>query len=232
MTTPQTTPGREPVFEYSRNQEIAHALIHGFGAGLGVAALTLMVVFAAMAETGAVWKVVSASLFGATIILLYLTSTLYHAAQTERTKRALEIFDHMAIYLLIAGSYTPFALVTLRGYRPWIGWTVFGVVWGLAVAGIVFKAFTTGRFRFVSTMLYIGMGWIVLFTLKPLITSLPKGGLWWLVGGGLLYTAGTVFYLWRRLSFSHAVWHAFVLAGTVCHFFCVFFYVILDKAVR
>jgi len=217
---------RAPVFEYSVGQEIAHAITHGIGALLGIAALVLMVVFAAIAETGVAWKVVSASLFGATIILLYLTSTLYHALHNERAKIVFETFDHMAIYLLIAGSYTPFALVTLREYKPWMGWTVFGVIWGLAVLGIVFKAFTTGRFRFVSTMLYIGMGWIVLFTIVPLFRSLPTSGLWWLGGGGLLYTLGTVFYLWRRLSISHAVWHMFVLAGTICHFFAVFFYVV------
>ncbi len=214
------------LFEYTPRQELAHALTHGIGAALGVAALTLMIVCAAQSPNGVAWKVVSAALFGTTIILLYLTSTLYHAAQSPRMKSVLEVFDHMAIYLLIAGSYTPFSLVTLREYRPWIGWTVFGVIWGLTIAGIVFKAFTTGRFRFVSTMLYIVMGWIILFTLKPLIVSLPRPGLYWLVGGGLLYTAGTIFYLWRRLSISHAVWHAFVLAGTICHFFCVFLYVI------
>jgi hemolysin III len=216
--------GKNPaVFEYTAGQETAHAIVHGIGAGLGVAALALMVVRASFAEAGVAWKVVSASLFGATIILLYLASTLYHALWTERAKKLFEIFDHQAIYLLIAGSYTPFTLVTLRG---WVGWAVFGVIWGLAILGIVFKAFTAGRFRLASTLLYIGMGWIVLVTLRPLIVNLSRGGLWWLGVGGLLYTAGTVFYLWRRLSFSHAVWHAFVLAGTVCHFFCVFFHVI------
>ena len=222
----KTTTRNPLVFEYTVGQEVSHAITHGIGAALGVAALVLMIVMAARAETGVAWKVVGASLFGATIILLYLTSTLYHALFHERAKVLFEIFDHQAIYLLIAGSYTPFTLVTLREYRPWIGWTVFGVIWGLAALGIVFKVFTTGRFKVVSTLLYVGMGWVVLFTLKPLLVSLPRAGLLWLGGGGLLYTAGTVFYLWRRLSFSHAVWHMFVLAGTICHFFCVFLHVL------
>ena len=220
-------PKRDPrVFEYSVGQEVSHAITHGIGAALGVAALVLMIVFAARAETGVVWRVVGASLFGATIILLYLTSTLYHALFHEKAKVVFEIFDHQAIYLLIAGSYTPFALVTLREYSPWVGWTVFGVIWGLAVLGIIFKVFTTGKFKVISTLMYVGMGWVALFTLKPLIASLPAAGLAWLGIGGLLYTAGTVFYLWRRLSISHSIWHMFVLAGTICHFFCVFFHVI------
>ena len=214
------------VFEYSVGQEIAHAVTHGIGAALGVAALVLMVVRAARLESGVAWNVVCATLFGAAIILLYLTSCLYHALFHERAKVVFEIFDHQAIYLLIAGTYTPFSLVTLREYKPWIGWTVFGVVWGLAVLGIVFKAFTAGKFRLISTLLYIGMGWIVIFTIKPLLAILPREGLWWLGAGGFFYTAGTVFYLWRRLRASHTIWHLFVLAGTICHFFCVFFHVI------
>jgi len=218
---------RDPhVFEYSVGQEVSHAISHGIGAALGVAALVLMIVRAARLDTGVAWNVVGASLFGATIILLYLTSTLYHALFHEKAKVLFEIFDHQAIYLLIAGSYTPFSLVTLREYKPWIGWTVFGVIWGLAVMGIVFKVFTTGKLRLFSTLLYIGMGWVVIFTLKPLLEQLDRGGLYWLAAGGFFYTAGTVFYLWRKLRASHTIWHLFVLAGTICHFFCVYLHVI------
>jgi len=223
-TLPKT---RNPlVFEYSVGQEVSHAVTHGLGAALGIAALVLMIVRAAHLDSGVAWNVVGASLFGATIILLYLTSTLYHALFHEKAKVIFEIFDHQAIYLLIAGSYTPFALVTLREHKPWIGWTVFGVIWGLAVLGIVFKVFTAGKLRLLSTLLYVGMGWVVIFTIKPLLASLPAAGIAWLAAGGFFYTAGTAFYLWRKLRASHTIWHLFVLTGTICHFFCVFFHVI------
>jgi hemolysin III len=214
--------------DYSVKEEIAHSAIHALGSHLGAAMLALMVVFGAQSGTQVPWKIVSGAIFGATIILLYTVSSVYHAVTHQRSKQILEVCDHMAIYFLIAGSYTPFALVTLRQSHPVVAWTIFGVVWGLALAGVVFKFFTTGRLRFVSTLTYIGMGWIVVIAVKPLMDTLPAAGLVWLLLGGGLYTLGTVFYLWRLMPFHHAVWHLFVLAGTLCHFFCVLLYVMMN----
>ncbi len=213
--------------DYTVIEEISHSAIHALGSHLGAAMLALMVVFGAQSGSQVPWKVVSGAIFGTTIILLYTVSSVYHAVMHQRTKQILEVCDHMAIYFLIAGSYTPFALVTLRQSHPVVAWTIFGIVWGLALAGVVFKFFTAGRLRFVSTLIYIGMGWMVVIAIKPLMDSLPVAGLVWLLLGGFLYTLGTVFYLWRLMPFHHAVWHLFVLAGTFCHFICVLFYVMM-----
>ncbi len=206
---------------YSPREELAHALTHGVGVGLSIAGLVLLVV--ASARFGDAWQVTSSAIFGATLVLLYTASTLYHSFRSEHLKAVLRKFDHAAIFLLIAGTYTPFVLVTLRG--AW-GWSLFGVIWGLAVAGVVLKFWFTGRFRVVSTLIYLGMGWLVLIALKPLVAALPRGGLAWLFAGGVCYTAGTLFYLWKRLPYHHAVWHVWVLAGSVCHWVSVFSYVI------
>ena len=214
--------------DYSIPEEICNSAVHAVGSHLGAAMLALLVVFGAQSGTHVPWKVVSGAVFGASIILLYTVSSVYHAVTHARAKRVLEVCDHMAIYFLIAGSYTPFALVTLRESHPAAAWTIFGVVWGLALTGVVFKFFTTGQLRFVSTLTYIGMGWIVVIALKPLMEALPAAGLVWLLLGGGLYTLGTVFYLWRLMPFHHAVWHLFVLAGTLCHFFAVLFYVMMN----
>lgn len=213
--------------EYSVTEEISHSAIHAIGSHLGAAMLALMVVFGAQSGTQVPWKVVSGAIFGASVILLYTVSSVYHAVTNPRAKKILEICDHMAIYFLIAGSYTPFTLVTLRAAHPAIAWTIFGIVWGLTVIGVVFKVFMTGKLRILSTVAYIGMGWIVIFAVKPLLATLPFAGFVWLMIGGGLYTLGTVFYLWRIMPFHHAVWHLFVLGGTICHFFCVFFYVMM-----
>ncbi len=213
--------------DFSPAEEISHSAIHAVGSHLGAAMLALLVVFGAQSGTQVPWKVVSGAVFGASIILLYTVSSVYHAVTHRRVKQMLEVCDHMAIYVLIAGSYTPFTLVALRPAHPAIAWTVFGIVWGLAAAGVVFKVFFTGRLRVVSTLAYIGMGWIVVFAIKPLMDTLPVAGLVWLLVGGGLYTLGTVFYLWRLMPFHHAVWHLFVLAGTFCHFICVLFYVMM-----
>jgi len=154
---------------------------------------------------------------------LYLASTLYHSFTNERIKRIFKILDHSAIYLLIAGTYTPFTLVPLHGV---LGWTVFGVVWGLAVIGIVLKVFFAGRFNIVSTLCYLGMGWFIIFAIKPLIATVPALGMTWLLVGGLFYTLGSIFYLWKRIPFNHAIWHLFVLAGSISHFIAVFFYIL------
>ena len=213
--------------DYSIAEEISHSAIHAIGSHFGAAMLALLVVFGAQSGTQVAWKVVSGAVFGATIILLYTVSSVYHAVTHQRSKQILEVCDHMAIYFLIAGSYTPFTLVTLRESYPVVAWTIFGIVWGLTIAGVIFKIFTTGKLRFVSTLAYIGMGWIFVLAIKPLMACLPAAGLVWLVIGGGLYTLGTVFYLWRLMPFHHAVWHLFVLAGTFCHFICVLFYVMM-----
>ncbi|HQY05181.1 MAG TPA: hemolysin III family protein [Lacunisphaera sp.] len=206
---------------YTAREELANSLTHGLGAVLSVAGLVLLVVFAA--RHGDAWHVVSTAIFGTTLVLLYTASTLYHSLRGERLKQRLQKFDHAAIFLLIAGTYTPFVLVPLRG--PW-GWSLFGIVWGLAIVGVALKFWFAGRFKLVSTLIYIGMGWLVVIAIKPLMAALPAGGVKLLVAGGLCYTGGAVFYLWKRLPYHHAVWHLFVLGGSACHWAAVFCYVV------
>lgn len=208
-------------YTYTRKEEIANAVTHGIGALLSLSALAVLVVFAAL--NGDARHVVSFTIFGVTMLLLYVSSTLVHSFPEGKVKDLFEIFDHASIYLFIAGTYTPFTLVVLRGA---LGWTLFGVVWGIALAGVVFKAFFTKKFLFTSTLLYIAMGWIVIIAWKPLTAALSPEGLWLLVAGGVAYTIGTVFYVWRGFPFHHMVWHLFVLAGSVLHFFAVLFYVL------
>jgi len=195
-----------------RGEELANMLTHGVGALASAIAVPLLVVIAVY--DGNAWDIFSVSLFGATLLLLYLASTLYHGARNPKVKARLKVFDHCAIYLLIAGTYTPFALGVLRG--AW-GWSLFGVIWGFAVAGVTFKLFFAGRFRLASTLVYIGMGWLVLVAAGPLIRSASPIALVWLTAGGIAYTAGTPFYQLGRFRFAHAVWHGFVLAGSACH---------------
>jgi hemolysin III len=224
-------PGRQAGHEFrvsetsSAREDFADAVTHGAGAVLSVAGLVLLVVFSA--RNGGAWHVTSTAIYGATLVLLYTASTLYHSFRDEATQRLLRKFDHAAIFLLIAGTYTPFSLVTLRG--PW-GWTMFGIVWGLAVAGVTLKFWFTGRFRVASTVLYLAMGWLVLIALRPLVAALPRGGLGWLFAGGACYTLGTIFYLMRRMPYHHAVWHLWVLAGSACHWVAVFVYVVPGRA--
>jgi hemolysin III len=214
--------------EFSIAEEIAHSSTHAMGSHLGAAMLALMVVFAAQSDLLTVWKVVSAAVYGSSIILLYSVSSLYHALINPKAKRIMEVCDHMAIYFLIAGSYTPILLVALRPDYPILAWTLFGIVWGMAMVGIVMKIFITGRFRIVSTLAYIGMGWVAVIGGGPLLKTMDSGGIMWLVLGGALYTLGTIFYIWRFMPFHHVIWHLFVLAGTICHFFCILFHVIID----
>ena len=213
--------------DYSVTEEISHSAIHAIGSHLGAAMLALMIVFGVQSGTHVPWKVVSGAVFGSSIILLYTASSVYHALTHERAKQIMEIFDHIAIYFLIAGTYTPFTLVTLRESNPVIAWTIFGVVWGIALIGSITKINNTGKWRKLSTLAYILMGWIVVIAIKPLIAAMPLGGLLLLLAGGLLYTLGTVFYLWRIMPFHHAVWHLFVLGGTLCHFLCIQLYVMM-----
>ena len=213
-TTTRTT-------RYSVGEEIANSLTHGVGALLAIGGLAVLVTLAAL--RGDVWHVVSCSIYGGAMVVLYTASTLYHGITAPRAKNALQVFDHASIFLLIAGTYTPFTLVTLRG--PW-GWSLFGTVWGLAVAGIILEIAFPRRWPALALTLYIAMGWVVVVAVKPLLAVLPTGGLVLLVLGGLSYTAGIGFYAWRRLPYGHAIWHLFVLAGTIFHFFAVLFYVV------
>lgn len=204
------------VSTYSPEEERANALTHAFGTLVAaIAGLVLVVIAARHADP---WRIVSASVFAASMVALYLASTLYHFATQPARKARLKVLDHCAIYLLIAGTYTPFTLMGLRGM---LGWTLFGAIWALAAIGIVFKLFLTGRFRVLSTLIYIAMGWLVMIAYKPVIAALDPWSLRWLIAGGVAYTLGTVFYLRTSMRYSHAIWHLFVIAGTVCHFIAV-----------
>jgi hemolysin III len=202
--------------EPSIRAEIANALTHGLGATAALAGGAVMITLAAL--YGDAWQLGSAIVFGISLLLLYLASTLYHAIQHPIVKGRLKVFDHCAIYLLIAGTYTPFTLIGLRG--PW-GWGLFAAIWALAVAGIVFKLFYTGRFKLLSTIIYIAMGWLVIVAAKPLLNALDASTLGWLLAGGICYTLGTVFYHRPSLKYSHAIWHLFVVGGSVCHYIAV-----------
>lgn len=199
-----------------RREELWNAITHGAGVVASLAGGAVLVTLAAV--HGDAWKLVGAAVFVATLVLLYTASTLYHAATSAAARASLKVLDHCAIFLLIAGTYTPFTLVSLRG--PW-GWWLFGLVWGLAALGIVFKLFCTGRFRLVSTLLYVALGWMVVVAYRPLLDALPPATLGWLVAGGLSYTAGALFYLNRRMPYAHGIWHLFVLGGSACHYAAV-----------
>jgi len=201
--------------------ETANAITHGIGVLLAIAALVLLVVFASM--HGNAWHIVSFSVYGATLVLLYLASTLYHSIQKPRLKAILRVVDHSAIFLLIAGTYTPFTLVTLRDSG---GWVMFGVIWGLALLGIAYKIFFINRHVVISTLFYLLMGWLIVFSISDLVAALPFNGIVLLAAGGLSYTLGMFFYAGRERLLMHAVWHLFVLGGSICHFFAIFFYVL------
>ncbi|MBM9616927.1 hemolysin III family protein [Desulfobulbus rhabdoformis] len=207
---------------YTPKEERANSWTHGFGTALAVAGLVILVVFSCL--YGTVWHVVSCSVFGASLILLYLASTLYHAVPHKNAKEILRIIDHAAILILIAGTYTPISLVSLRG--PW-GWSLFGAIWGLALLGIVIETTWLRRYRAAMIGLYVTMGWAVVVAVKPMLRNIEQGGLWLLLSGGLAYTGGIVFYLWRRLPFNHAIWHLFVLAGSILHYCAILFYIVL-----
>jgi hemolysin III len=203
----------------SAGEELANSLSHGAGFLAALAATPFLLAEAARA--GAVANVVGAAVFAATVMLAYLASTIYHAVPWPRAKRVLRAVDHGSIFLLIAGTYTPFTLGVLRG--GW-GWTLFGMVWTLALAGVVMKAMGGVRFRKVSIVVYLAMGWLVLIAIGPLLERMPAGGLAWLVAGGLAYTGGVLFYALDRYRYCHFVWHLFVVAGTACHFVAVMGY--------
>jgi len=206
-------------------EEIANAITHGIGAGLSVAGLTLLVTLATV-RSGDVWHIVSFSIYGTTLVLLHLASTLYHSFQVPRVKLVFKIIDYGSIYLLIAGTYTPFLLISLRGV--W-GWALLGVIWGLAVAGIVARSLFIGRFRKLSVLTYVLMGWLCVIAFKEMLARIPFGGLILLVAGGIVYMLGIIFYAWKKLPYNHAIWHLFVMGGSICHYFAVLFY-LLPKA--
>jgi len=206
---------------YSAREEIAHTVTHGIGMMLSMGGLAILVVFSSL--YGDVWHILSTSIYGATLILLYTASTLYHGVSHQNTKKILQRLDHAAIFLLIAGTYTPFTLVNLRG--NW-GWTLFGLVWCIALAGIALELFSEKRNKRLSISLYLGLGWLGLIAIKPMLTSVEVGGLLLLLAGGLCYSLGVIFYVWKKLAYHHAIWHLFVLTGSALHFFSVLFYVI------
>lgn len=201
---------------HAAREEIANALTHGLGATAALAGGAVLITLAAL--HGNRWQLASAIVFGACLVLLYVASTLYHASQHPTTKARLKVFDHCAIYLLIAGTYTPFTLIGLRG--PW-GWSLFAAIWALAVAGVAFKLFFTGRFKLLSTAIYIAMGWLVMVAIKPLLAALDDWTFGWMLAGGLSYTLGTAFYHRPSLRYSHAIWHLFVVGGSACHYIAV-----------
>ncbi|HET8763594.1 MAG TPA: hemolysin III family protein [Rhodanobacter sp.] len=206
---------------YHRGDELASSVLHGIGIVLSIGGLATLVAFAAL--HGGARAVTASAVYGATLVLLYTASTLYHAIPLMRAKPVLRTLDHMAIYLLIAGTYTPFTLMALSG--AW-RWGLFAAVWTLAVIGGVLELGWFRRYRYLAVLLYVGMGWIGMLAFKPLAAELQAGGMTLLIAGGLAYTLGVPFYLWRRLPFQHALWHAFVLAGSVLHYFAVLLYVL------
>ncbi|HXF39264.1 MAG TPA: hemolysin III family protein [Blastocatellia bacterium] len=206
-------------------EELANGITHGVGLALSIVGLVVLLVLSIL--RGNAWHIAGCTTFGVTLVLLYTASTLYHTFHTPRLNRILKILDHAAIYLLIAGTYTPFTLVNLRGF--W-GWTLFSLVWGLALFGIAWKLIHVERFPIVSTVVYVAMGWIALIAVKPLLAAIPIWGVAWLLAGGLFYTVGVAFYATKRIPYNHAIWHVFVMAGSICHYFAVMFYVLPNAA--
>lgn len=210
---------RSPLCD-SHREEVASLLTHAAGALLSVVALIIMLALA----DGDPLKILSAAVFGSSLILLYSSSTLYHFFTSPRWKARFQALDHACIYLLIAGSYTPVTLITLRGTT---GWWLFGTVWSLALVGVLMKTLRKGkRDHWISTALYLAMGWLVVFALGPLMKNLPMAGVWWLVAGGVAYSFGIIFFAWRKLPFNHAIWHLFVLSGSACHVLAITRYVL------
>lgn len=206
---------------YPPLEEKWNIISHGAGFALSVLALVLLI-FRAY-ELGDLKHMIGFSIFGASMVLLYAASTFYHSAKTNLLRYRLNILDHASIYVLIAGTYTPFALITISGTT---GWTILVIVWTMAVAGIILKLFYTGRYNLLSTIMYVVMGWLIVFAIQPLVENMPGAGLWWLFGGGISYTLGAVIFMRDRLPFNHAVFHLLVLLGTFCHFISIYFYTI------
>lgn len=210
---------RLPIVSFK--EELVNSVTHGLGLVLSVAGFITLVVMAL--SGGDVWQITSLTIYGASLTILYAASTLYHSVKTGKWKYYMRIFDHASIYVLIAGSYTPFALVTIREEG---GLTLFTVMWVLTLIGIVFKLFFVHKFNFISTILYICMGWMAVLVYEPMLANLPMNGLILLLAGGLLYTGGTIFYFWDKLPFNHGIWHLFVMGGSACHFFAIYYFVL------
>ncbi len=208
--------------EYHLGDIVANAVTHGVGAVLAIAGCAVLIVLAILRGATPV-QLTSCAVFGGTLVLVYLCSTLYHSLVRTRARRVLQILDHSSIYLLIAGTYTPFTLVTLRGR---VGWLLFGIVWTMAIGGIIFKCLVKERFPAISVAMYIAMGWLVVIALPRLVSAVGWHGLLWLGGGGILYTAGIVFFAFDRVRYFHALWHVFVLGGSALHFVAVLLYVV------
>jgi hemolysin III len=206
---------------YSLAEELINVYSHAIGALFSMIALVFLIL-RAIQETG-VQPLISFTIFGSSLVLLYVTSTLYHHCKIPAQRKKLRIFDHVTIFILIAGTYTPFALITLVG---WVGWVIFSISWGLALTGTVLKVFYTGQYKVLSTLMYVFMGWMVLFAIVPLTEKLPGAGLYWLLGGGLSYSVGAILYSIRKIPFNHAIFHCFVLLGSACHFMSVYYYVL------
>jgi len=206
---------------YSALEERINIFSHAVGLLLSMVAVVLLVSRAS--HYGNTWHIVSAAIFGASLIALYAASTAYHSASRAEMRARLRVIDHATIYILIAGTYTPFTLITLNGT---VGWVIFAFSWGMAISGIILKLFFTGRFNLLSTLMYVFMGWIIIFAVKPLIANLSTEGLFWLVAGGLSYTVGAIIYSIKKIPFNHAIFHLFVLGGSMCHFVAVYFYVL------
>ena len=211
----------EGIKHYSPLEEKTNIISHGIGFILSIIALVLLVTHAKL--YGNAWHVVSFSIFGASLIILYGASTFYHGTKKPELRNRLRVFDHASIYVLIAGTYTPFTLVTLKG--P-LGWSILGVSWGMALTGIILKLFLTGKYKLISTLMYVFMGWIIIFAIKPVINNLSFEGSRWLFAGGMAYTIGAIIYSIKRIKFNHAIFHMFVLIGSACHFVTVFVYVL------
>ena len=199
---------------------LANAITHGIGAALALVGAVYLI---AASTRGTAWHVVSCSVFASTLVLVYVVSTLYHSLVRTRARHVFHVLDHSAIYLLIAGTYTPFTLVSLRG--P-VGWVLFGVVWALAIAGVIFKSLAIGRFALASALVYLFQGWFIVFAASPLLHAIGWHGMMWIGAGGVAYTLGMVFFALDRIRFFHAAWHLFVLAGSVAHYFAILFYVV------
>lgn len=208
-------------YTFTKKEEIAHAITHGIGALLSIAGLVLLIVFSSF--SGNPWKIVSVTIFGATMLLMYISSTVVHSLPEGKWKDIFQIFDHSSIYLFIAGTYTPFLLVHIRSN---IAWALFGIIWGIAIIGIVFKVFFVKRFLMMSTLFYILMGWLIVLVWAPLTETIHQNGITLLVIGGIVYTVGAIFYAWRKIPYHHVIWHLFVIAGSMFHFFAIFYYVL------
>jgi len=205
---------------YSSTEEKLNIWSHAFGIFLSIIALVLLILKAVQQDN--IWMMISFPIFGVSLILLYLASTLYHASKEPQKRFKLKVFDHAAIYVLIAGSYTPFTLVSLNGET---GWLIFSMVWVMAFTGIILKLFFTGRFKVISTAMYVLMGWLIVFYFQDLTASLHEKGVFYLILGGVLYTIGAILYSIKKIKFNHAIFHFFVLAGSFCHFLSIYLYV-------